>query len=533
MTDIKVEQNLINIKLKDDNNIAVLFSIPVNLKAVELIKSAGARFSSTLSQWELEVSAGTATLINDLQAGFGASVTQAVLDRLSYFESLIDQNLASVLPTSLPLYPFQEETAKFMIAAGSALNANFVGSGKSLTTIAVCEALQAKRILIIAPKSVVGQWRDIELPKWITDLTKQERYTILGYERARIDIDKGVLPLDWDIIICDEVHRLASTTTKLYKALKKLRAAHRFGLSATPVMNNPMDLFGILNWIKPGCLGNWFNFTTRYVVKDYFGSPRYYRNLDELAKRCKPFIIKKTLEEVGMQLPEYTEEILPVELNAIERKNYDLMRSEMLFDILPMVINKIDNPVMLQHMTVKIGKLFEICDSMELIGDHHDSSKLEVLKEHLESRLANGEKAIIITKFFRMAKILEKELSKYLPGLITGETQNRQAVLKSFESDRKIKILIGTSAIEQGIDGLQKVCNILYNFDCAWNPARMEQRAGRIYRNGQEKPVFIYNLVCQKTVETWLQKKLIKKQELSEALLPKSFNEIKEMLENE
>lgn len=352
-------------------------------------------------------------------------------------------------------------------------------------------------------------------------------YMVIGYETARID-SNHLLTVDWDVIITDEAHRLANPNTKLYKALKSLRARHRFALTATPVMNKPEDMYGIINWIRPGSLGNYYGFLNRYIVKDMWGSPKYYKNMDELALRCKPYIIKKTLDEVELQLPKYTEAELPVQLSAHEIKNYDLIKSELLFDIEKQIINKIENPVMLQLSIVKLGKLFELCDSMELLGEDTTSSKLEVLKEHLESTLQNGQKAIIITRFQRMATILEKALMDYEPLTITGQTSGRQEILKDFESNPKRRILIGTSAIEAGLN--LQIANILYNYDSAWNPARMEQRAGRIYRNGQDKPVFIYNLVVQKSVEGWLQKKLVIKKELSERLLPKSFEEIKEML---
>jgi SNF2 family DNA or RNA helicase len=104
------------------------------------------------------------------------------------------------------------------------------------------------------------------------------------------------------------------------------------------------------------------------------------------------------------------------------------------------------------------------------------------------------QKAILITRFSRMAHILKRELAKWNPLVITGETQNRQEILKKFEEDPQYRILIGSEAIGQGLN-LQKAANILINVDLPWNPARLEQRIGRIHRNGQEKPVFVYNLV--------------------------------------
>ncbi len=334
--------------------------------------------------------------------------------------------------------------------------------------------------------------------------------------------------MPFNTIIYDEMQMLASPTSQRSKAALKLKAEHKFGLTATPILNSPMDIWMPMNILRPGCLGSWYQFSARYISKDVWGSPKFFKNMDELSKRCAPYIIKRTLEEVGMQLPPYTEEELPVTLNALERKNYDLMKAELLFSIEPMVISKIENPVMLQSSIVKLGKLMEICDSMELIGDHKDSSKLELLKEHLEGSLVDNNKCLIVTRFERMARILERELVKWNPLLITGQTQNRQDIVDKFNNEDDFRILIGTATLESGLN-LQRA-NLLYNFDLAWNPARMTQRAGRIYRNGQEKPVFIYNLVCEKTVETWLQRKLIKKQELADKLLPTTFVELKEML---
>jgi SNF2 family DNA or RNA helicase len=204
------------------------------------------------------------------------------------------------------------------------------------------------------------------------------------------------------------------------------------------------------------------------------------------------------------------------------------MKAELLFEIEPMLINKIEDPVSLQLGVVKLGKMLELCDSMELLGEGNESTKLEVLKEHLESTLQNGQKAIIITRFSRMGHILERELGEWRPLLITGATQRRQDILDRFSKDSECRLLIGTEAIAQGLN--LQVANILYNYDSAWNPAKMEQRAGRVYRNGQQRAVFIYNLVVKKSLEVWMQKKLEAKAELSATLLPKSLTELKEIL---
>ena len=526
-----------NVTLKDPTTLHIAFQYTPELGT--LVKSLpGCLFDTGARAWTLPIDGTTLRSLEKLQSA-GAVVSDEVFSRLT-------QSITKEFQTNLPLYPYQKEIASFMVSTGSCLNASFVGSGKTLTSLAVTESLQSRRTLIISPKSVLMQWSHSQIPKWLPNarvvaITGSQRaslyatarsidepyYMVIGYETARIDIEE-LLKTSWDVLIIDEAHKLANPQTRTYKALSRIVAKHRYLLTATPVMNKPDDMFGIINFINPGALGKYWGFLNRYIVRDYWGSAKYYRNMDELALRCQPYIIRKSLEEVGMQLPPCTQEDIPVELSVKEQKNYKLIKQELLFDIEKYIISKIENPAMLQTSVVKLGKLFELCDSMELLGDSVESSKLEVLKEHLESTLVNGQKAIIITRFERMAKILERELSKWEPLLITGQTKNREKIFDKFDSDDKHKILIGTSAIEQGIN--LQVANILYNYDIAWNPSRMIQRAGRIHRNGQEKPVFIHNLVCQKTVETWLQKKLQAKEELSRRLLPKSFEEIKEIL---
>lgn len=527
------------VKLIDPKTIGIFFQYDARL--VTIVKQLiGRQFNDYGKFWHFPVDGLAATNLKILERT-AFDIDPKVLEAIKDMETR-DKELQ--LPTTMPLYDFQKQVAQFMVESGSCLNACFVGAGKTLTCLAVCEHLKAKKVLIIVPKSVLLQWAEVEIPKWLPlanvdvisgnkyvrqmQYRSLRQYVVMGYETFRSDVEE-ISYMEWDVVIADEAHRLASPKTKTYKAMQQIKATHRFALTATPVMNKAEDMFGIINWVKPGALGNYYAFCNRYCVKDQWGSVKFYRNMDELAVRVAPHIIKKTLEEVGLELPAKTETDLPVELSGAETKLYSDIRRELLFEIDKLLINKIQNPVMLQATIVKIGKLFELCDSLELLGENKRSSKLEVLKEHLESTIQNGQKAIVITRFARMAKILTRELAQYSPLLITGATDDRQGVLTQFEVQPARSLLVGTEAIGQGLN--LQMANVLYNYDLAWNPARMEQRAGRIHRQGQEKPVFIYNLVVQRSVETWLQRKLEDKKQLSERLLPTTAVGIKEMLE--
>jgi SNF2 family DNA or RNA helicase len=302
------------------------------------------------------------------------------------------------------LYPYQKEVVDFM-CQGSCVNSCFVGAGKTLITLATAERLNAQKTLIVVPKSVLLQWATQEIPKWLPEAkitaiqgsARQRQdlyygfdtgYMVVGYETARIDI-AHLLTIDWDVVACDEAHRLASPRTQTYKALSRLRARRRYAMTATPIMNRVEDLYGILNWCRPGVLGNYYGFINRYCVKGGFKGKQIVgnKNTEELAQRVKPYIIRKTLEEVGLQLPDKTETDIPVQLSDKEQLVYNQIRANLLFEIESASISKIENPVQLQNMVVQLGKLFELCDSLELLGDSTESSKISTLKELLEDVL--------------------------------------------------------------------------------------------------------------------------------------------------
>lgn len=541
------------LQLLDKNTVGIFFEY--NPKTVQVVKSCpGRTYEPRLRAWLLPVDGLLKHNLDTLsQAGFAVPEQVRELVPSGRNAPVLEPPNAQEFTTTLPLYPFQKEVASFM-AKGSCLNACFVGAGKTLITLATCEHLQAKRTLIVVPKSVLLQWATVEISKWLPERksiwaiqgnnTKRQliynginsvnkdvpTYVVIGYETARSDI-ADLEKIKWDVVACDEAHRLANPRTQTYKALSRLQADYRFAMTATPVMNAPQDMYGIINWVRPGSLGNYYGFLNRYLVKGGYMNKQVVgnKNMQELARRVAPYIIRKTLEEVGLQLPAKQEIEIPVQLSEKEELLYNNIKSELLFEIENSDISKIESPIGLQNTLTKIGKLFELCDSLELIGDNKESSKLDALKEHLEGTIINGQKAIIVTRFERMAKILERELGSSRPLLITGQTGDRQKILNDFQNIPEHKLLIGTEAIGQGLN--LQVANILYNYDLPWNPAKLEQRIGRIHRQGQEKPVFIYNLVCTKGVEQWLKRKIEQKKQLSATLLPKSVAEIKEMLE--
>ena len=137
-------------------------------------------------------------------------------------------------------------------------------------------------------------------------------------------------------------------------------------------------------------------------------------------------------------------------------------------------------------------------------------------------------KVLIWTRFSRMAKILYRELNQYNPAIIIGDTKNRQAEIDKFNNDNSCRIIIGTMAMSEGLN-LQRG-NILIFYDVPMGSyGTLQQVIGRINRIGQDKPMVVYYLMADKTIDIKLKKLLTAKAEMSEKIFG-SLSEVKEIL---
>lgn len=423
-------------------------------------------------------------------------------------------------------------------AQGSLLLGDEPGVGKTAQMIMASK--DDNKILILTLASLKFQMRD-EIEKWFTtsvtliDGNARERQALWGrdtqYYIANYELLLRDLPymakIPWDWIVCDEATRLSNIKNKQYKALRKLKATHRLPMTGTPVSNRPDDLWGLLDWAIPGCLGSWYFFMLTYIVRNPQRWIVGYKNLETLQKKIQPLMLRRTKEQV-LDLPEIIYSNVPFQLGPKERKLYEQIKMGLLLDIEKTEISKIDFKNALDLAIVKFGKLCELCDSMELLGEGTDSAKLDALRAVLET--LNGSKTIIFTRFSRMADIIQREL-KCLK--ITGDVNlvNRQAVLAHYAMPSGISsmapnndVLVMTNAGEYGLN--IQTANAIIHFEQPLSIARKEQREGRAHRMGQDKHVLVYNLVAEKTVDQAMMKKLLKKQDMSRLLL----SDIKELV---
>ena len=221
------------------------------------------------------------------------------------------------------------------------------------------------------------------------------------------------------------------------------------------------------------------------------------------------------------------------DLSSKETDLYQKLKKEILFEVDKHLINKLENPMIIQHTMVKMIVLIELTCSLALLGDDNTSTKLDILKERLEDLLIGDDKVIVFVQFKKMAYILEKELKEYNPLMITGDVtgKDRARNLEVFQKDDVHKVLICTDAGGEGLN-IDRA-NIIFHFSLPYSYGKYVQRNGRIKRLTQKKPMIVYNLIANKSLDVWLSKMINTKSKLSDQLLgdgPINMQEIKDML---
>lgn len=480
----------------------------------------------------------------------------SVLGSLDVREERLD-NLAHAsnaeFVTELPLLPYQRAGAEFLREAGSAVLGDDVGLGKTIQTLAVIESRpEVKKVLVFCPSVLKYQWAN-EIVKFLgSNFSDGERrykftqvidgngaqrakqwanawpykYYICNYELLLRDIEFMKL-IQWDYIVADEATKISNPHAKSSKAIKDLPAKYRLALTGTPISNRADDVWNVVDFVQPGVLGSYNEFVDKYCFRGQFNEILSYSNLEELAKELKRFMIRRMKVDVLKELPEKRIIDVPFKLTDIEQVLYNKIREEILFDIEHTDINKINNPMTIQMMIVKMLRLRQLVDSMELLGEQKISSKLELLQELLKE--LDGKKIIIFSEFSEMVKILKREIDRSVA--IYGEIDNqaRQVIVEKFNTDPECKILILSAAGQFGLN--LQAAEVVIHYDQPFSYAKLIQREGRAHRMGQKNTVLIYNLLT--AIDNKIKKIIDNKVKLSGEVLgdtPPNMAEIREML---
>jgi superfamily II DNA or RNA helicase len=453
-------------------------------------------------------------------------------------------------PTVLPaefkadLRPYQHEGLDWLqvlFEAGmSGCLADDMGLGKTVQTLAHIAVLKAANrlkgpILIVAPTSVVPNWYH-EIGRF-TPYLKVLNFT--GLERAVFtdqidDVDIVLssyalisrdLPIlgekAFSLVVLDEAQNIRNPATAAAKAAFLLKAEQRIALSGTPVENHLGDLWSMMRFLNPGLLGDSKQFQADFrkpIEKD--NEPEAKRRL---TRRIKPFVLRRTKEQVATDLPDRTELTHEIELFDAQRDLYEVTRAAMQ----RRVIEAMDAKGLAQSAIIVLDallKLRQCCCDPRLVktatktAKAGGSAKLVQLIQMLQELHEEGRRVLVFSQFTTMLDLIEAEVQAlgFSYERLTGSTRDRDGPVKRFQNGQSDVFLISTKAGGVGLNLTAADTIILY--DPWWNPAVEAQAIGRAHRIGQQRPVFVHRLICAGTIEEKMLALQARKQELAQTL---------------
>ncbi|WP_231462409.1 MULTISPECIES: DEAD/DEAH box helicase [unclassified Pedobacter] len=478
-----------------------------------------------------------------------------------YEEALLDGNVINeikllkekfngpehIQPVEIPkqlnakLRPYQHEGLNWLnflddFNFGSIL-ADDMGLGKTIQIIAFIlsqrEKVQENVNLVIVPASLIFNWK-AEIEKFAPSIKVK---TIYGNERTRVTTDfddfevvltsYGTLLSDirflkdfrFNYIFLDESQNIKNPESQRYKTVRMLQSRNKVAITGTPIENNTFDLYGQLSFACPGLFGSKQQFADLYSTPiDQFKDSK---RAKELQNKIKPFILRRTKEQVAKELPDKTEIVLYCEMGAEQREVYEANKKEIQDYILGKAEDELPKSSM--HVLKSITRLRQICNSAALLADGKSyvqaSSKIDVLVEQIEGK-AQNHKILIFSQFVGMLDLIKRRLIE--KGVkfqyLTGQTKNREEVVRDFQSNSSIPVFL--ISLKAGGTGLNLTeADYVYLVDPWWNPAVENQAIDRAYRIGQHKNVMAVRLICPDTIEEKIMKLQAVKKDLVKNLI--------------
>ena len=399
--------------------------------------------------------------------------------------------------------------------------ADDMGLGKTVQALAHITTLRAAKllkhpVLIVCPTSVLPNWQ-AELTSFAPALTVllwhgATRKTLAPQIGAQ-DVILTSYPLlvrdietlkekMFSLIIHDEAQMLKNPKTAGFKAAKQLQATQTLAMTGTPVENQLTDAWSLMELVTPGLLGTLDQFNrgiARPITRDNDEQAKRF-----LARRLRPFMLRRTKDQVASDLPAKSEIPEWIDLSDAQLALYESMRLLMQKRVREEIARV---GLMRSHIIFldALLKLRQICCDPRLLAGHdakvETSAKLSRLLEMLPELLAEGRKVILFSQFTSMLDLIKPELNQRGISFseIRGLTKDRQAPVMAFQSGAVPLILVSLKAGGTGLNLTAADTVILY--DPWWNPAVEAQAIDRAHRIGQTKPVFVHRLIARGTIE--------------------------------
>lgn len=430
--------------------------------------------------------------------------------------------------------------------------ADDMGLGKTIQTLAflqrVKDTLEPKAyrtpFLLVAPTSLLYNWKN-EAQQFTPDLTvhihsgarrvkeldKMPECDIIitSYGLVRNDFEL-LSQLEYEIMVMDESQNLKNSRSKVAQRLSKFVGKTKIALTGTPIENTVQDLWSQMNILNPGMLSTQKRFHEKFVKP--IEKEQDEERSRELQRRIKPFVLRRTKEEVAHELPPVTEQIIYCEMTEEQAELYDEVRSEYRNALLDMVESKGIEKSKLSILQ-GLSRLRQIANHPGLIGQHVPSGKHEIVLDHICTALEEHHKVLVFSQFVSYLDLLSKDLNKkkIAHHMLTGSTpkEKRQSMVEAFQEDDEVRMFL--ISLKAGGTGLNlTAADYVFIVDPWWNPAAEAQARDRSHRIGQTRSVFSYKFISRDTIEEKILRLQSRKKTYAKELI-KTENNILQNLE--
>jgi SNF2 family DNA or RNA helicase len=444
---------------------------------------------------------------------------------------LSNASVPSLLQTELR--PYQLSGYQWMIrlsewGAGACL-ADDMGLGKTVQAIAVLlQRAHVGAAMVVSPVSV--------MPNWISEVNRfaptlnvktlrnsDREATLASLEPGDLLVtsyglllseEQAISAIRWATVILDEAHAIKNYNTKTSKAAMSLQSDFRVILTGTPIQNHLGEIWNLFQFINPGLLGSLAHFNTTFIRPDDEKSRK------RLKKLITPFILRRTKTAVLEELPPKTEIIRKITLSDEEVAFYEMLRRQAIESL-----EHDDSPQGAKHLKVlaEITRLRQACCNPSLVYPNItiESTKLSTFLEIASELKDNGHRALVFSQFVTHLSIVRKALEKvgYTYCYLDGSTSSnkREAEVRRFQNGQVDFFLISLKAGGLGLN--LTAADYVIHLDPWWNPAIEDQASDRAHRIGQNRPVTVYRLVAEQTIEEKIIRLHNTKRDLADSLL--------------
>ncbi|MEO6727139.1 MAG: DEAD/DEAH box helicase [Blastocatellia bacterium] len=387
--------------------------------------------------------------------------------------------------------------------------------------------------LVIVPKSLVFNWQQ-EAARFtphlrVLDHTGQSRQKgetahfedydmiLTTYGTLRNDVE-DLKDFQFDYVVLDEAQWIKNAISASAKAARMLQGNHRLALSGTPIENHLGELWSLFEFLNPGMLG-------AASVFKLTGAGA--RNPNEetrklLANALRPFILRRTKQQVATELPAKLEQTLYCELEPAQRKVYNELRDHYRSTLLDRIATEgmAKSKIQVLEALLRLRQAAIHPGLIDPTMADQDSAKLDLLLEQIDEVLEGDHKALVFSQFTSMLAILRDRLDKMgvVYEYLDGRTRDRQKHVERFQNDPDVSLFL--ISLKAGGVGLNlTAAEYVFLLDPWWNPAVEMQAIDRAHRIGQENKVFAHRLIARDTVEEKVLQLQSNKRNLADAII--------------